>query len=102
VEIVADDVVGKVRELKREQGLDIYLCGGSKLAGELLDEIDELVLKTYPGDQAAASLVGSTGYWDRQAFMPPWSASTCRKPSLRSCSAARALVCSRGQVQYRT
>lgn len=49
VEIVADDVVGKVRELKAEDGeFGIYLCGGSKLAGELLDEIDELVVKTYP------------------------------------------------------
>jgi dihydrofolate reductase len=47
VEIVSDDLVGKVRELKQEEGLDIYLCGGSKLAGELLDEIDELVVKTY-------------------------------------------------------
>ena len=48
VEIVSGDVVGKVRELKREEGLDIYLCGGSKLAGALLDEVDELVIKTYP------------------------------------------------------
>ncbi|MFE7166484.1 dihydrofolate reductase family protein [Streptomyces sp. NPDC057616] len=49
VEIVADDVVGKVRELKAEDGdLGIYLCGGSQLAGELLDEIDELIIKTYP------------------------------------------------------
>jgi dihydrofolate reductase len=48
VEIVSDDLVGKVRELKQEEGLDIYLCGGSKLAGELLDEIDELAIKTYP------------------------------------------------------
>jgi dihydrofolate reductase len=49
VEIVADDVVGKVRELKAEDSaLDIYLCGGSRLAGELIDEIDELVVKTYP------------------------------------------------------
>ena len=48
VEIVSGDVVGKVRELKREEGLDIYLCGGSKLAGVLLDEVDELVIKTYP------------------------------------------------------
>jgi hypothetical protein len=51
--------------------------------------------------QAAASPVGSTGYSERQAFRPPWSASAW-KPSRRSCSAARALVCSRGQVQYRT
>jgi dihydrofolate reductase len=48
VELVADDVVGKVRELKQEEGLDIYLCGGSRLAGALLDEVDELVIKTYP------------------------------------------------------
>jgi hypothetical protein len=53
------------------------------------------------GGQAAASPVGSTGYADRQAFRPPWSASAW-KPSWRSCSATRALVCSRGQVQYRT
>ncbi|GCB46014.1 dihydrofolate reductase family protein [Streptomyces sp. NL15-2K] len=49
VEIIADDLVGKVRELKAEDGeFGIYLCGGSVLAGELVDEIDELVVKTYP------------------------------------------------------
>ncbi|MDN3026686.1 dihydrofolate reductase family protein [Streptomyces sp. S.PB5] len=49
VEIIGDDLVGKVRELKAEDGaLGIYLCGGSKIAGELCDEIDELVIKTYP------------------------------------------------------
>ena len=49
VEIVADGLVGKVRELKAEDGdLGIYLCGGSQLAGALIDEVDELVIKTYP------------------------------------------------------
>ncbi|PAZ17695.1 deaminase [Streptomyces sp. SA15] len=49
VEIVADNLVGKVRELKAEDSeFGIYLCGGSVLAGELIDEIDELVIKTYP------------------------------------------------------
>ncbi|MFF4275091.1 dihydrofolate reductase family protein [Streptomyces sp. NPDC001536] len=49
VEIIADDLVGKVRELKAEDGeLGIYLCGGSRIAGELFDLIDELVIKTYP------------------------------------------------------
>jgi dihydrofolate reductase len=49
VEIIAEDVVGRVRALKAEDGdLGVYLCGGSQLAGELLDEIDELVIKTYP------------------------------------------------------
>ncbi|MEU3511287.1 dihydrofolate reductase family protein [Streptomyces longwoodensis] len=49
VEVVADDVAGRVRALKAEEGpLGIYLCGGSRLAGELLGEVDELVIKTYP------------------------------------------------------
>ncbi|MFJ9820509.1 dihydrofolate reductase family protein [Streptomyces sp. NPDC101151] len=49
VEIIDGDLTGRVRELKAEEGgLDIYLCGGSQLAGALLDEIDELVVKTYP------------------------------------------------------
>jgi dihydrofolate reductase len=49
VEIIADDLVGRVRELKAEEGgLGIYLCGGSQVAGTLLDEIDELVIKSYP------------------------------------------------------
>jgi dihydrofolate reductase len=49
VEIIGSDPAGKVRELKAEDGeFGIYLCGGSRMAGELLDEIDELVIKTYP------------------------------------------------------
>ncbi|GAA2780542.1 dihydrofolate reductase family protein [Streptomyces rameus] len=49
VEVIADDLTGRVRALKAEEGgLDIYLCGGSRLAGALLDEIDEIVVKTYP------------------------------------------------------
>lgn len=49
VEIISDDVIGKIRELKQEGSeFGIYLCGGSKIAGELIDEVDELVIKTYP------------------------------------------------------
>ena len=48
VEIVSGDPLAKVRELKAEEGKDIYLIGGSKLAGTLLPEIDRLVLKLYP------------------------------------------------------
>jgi dihydrofolate reductase len=48
VEVISTDVVGKIRELKREDGKDIYLMGGSRLAGSLLGEIDSLVLKVYP------------------------------------------------------
>ncbi|MBP2584653.1 dihydrofolate reductase [Streptomyces sp. PvR006] len=49
VELIADDLVGRIRELKAEDSpLDIWLCGGSVIAGELIEEIDELVIKTYP------------------------------------------------------
>ncbi|CAL9369195.1 dihydrofolate reductase family protein [Streptomyces sp. enrichment culture] len=50
VTVVPDDPLGLVRALKREEGtgLDIWLCGGGRLAGALLPEIDELVIKNYP------------------------------------------------------
>ena len=49
VTIVRDDPVGAVRALKQEDtGLDVYLAGGGQLAGELLAEIDRLVVKLYP------------------------------------------------------
>lgn len=49
MELISEDLVGRVRALKAEEsGLGIWLCGGSQLAGELIDEIDELVIKTYP------------------------------------------------------
>lgn len=48
VRILSGDVVTAVRELKKEEGLDIYLCGGANLAGQLIGEVDELVIKTYP------------------------------------------------------
>lgn len=37
-----------VRTLKAENGKDIWLCGGSKLATALHTEIDELILKISP------------------------------------------------------
>lgn len=49
VEIIADDPLAAVRLLKAEpEGLDIYLAGGGVLAGLVLPEIDELVIKRYP------------------------------------------------------
>jgi dihydrofolate reductase len=48
VEVISTDVVERIRELKAEEGKDIYLMGGSRLAGSLLAEIDSIVLKVYP------------------------------------------------------
>ena len=53
VEIVRDEPAETVRELKREEGLDIWLVGGGTLAHALLTEIDRLVLKVNP------SIIGS-------------------------------------------
>lgn len=48
VEVTAEDPVALVRRLKQQDGLDIWLCGGADLAGQLLPEIDELIIKQYP------------------------------------------------------
>ncbi len=50
VTVVPHDPLTLVRELKQEETaeLDIWLCGGGKLAGTLLPEIDELLIKSYP------------------------------------------------------
>jgi dihydrofolate reductase len=48
VEVVAGDPVEIVRKLKGEDGLGIWLCGGGQLAGQLRDEIDELIVKINP------------------------------------------------------
>ncbi|MFG1795549.1 dihydrofolate reductase family protein [Nocardia sp. NPDC049149] len=48
VELIAADPLAKVRELKRADGLGIWLCGGGELAQVLLPEIDQIFLKLYP------------------------------------------------------
>ncbi|MEU6231593.1 dihydrofolate reductase family protein [Kitasatospora sp. NPDC047058] len=48
VEVTAEDPLPVVRRLKQEDGLDIWLCGGGTLAGQLLPEIDELIIKLNP------------------------------------------------------
>lgn len=45
VEIVRDNALERVRALKAEEGKDLWLVGGGKLAHSLLPEIDRLVLK---------------------------------------------------------
>ncbi|KAB2348308.1 dihydrofolate reductase family protein [Actinomadura rudentiformis] len=49
VTLVPSDPIGAVRRLKNEEGgLGIWLSGGGRLAGSLLPEIDELIIKLYP------------------------------------------------------
>lgn len=42
------DLAARVRELKAAPGGDIWLCGGGDLAGQLVEEIDEIHLKVHP------------------------------------------------------
>ena len=44
----SEDPVAFVRELKEQDGGDIWLCGGGELAGAPVGEIDRLVLKRNP------------------------------------------------------
>lgn len=67
VQLIAGDPVAKVRALKQEPGKGIYLAGGGKLAGELLAEIDELVMKLYP-IAAGAGIPAFTSSFSPTAF----------------------------------
>lgn len=48
VRLVSGDPVATVRELKKEDGKDIWIIGGGALAGALYAEIDRLVVKIAP------------------------------------------------------
>ena len=46
--VSSNDALTVVQELKQEDGLGIWLCGGAELASELFPEIDEVILKVNP------------------------------------------------------
>lgn len=48
VRITDEDPHDVVRELKQRGGEGIWLCGGGVVAGTLLDQIDEIVVKRQP------------------------------------------------------
>ncbi|AHH15125.1 ribD domain-containing protein [Nocardia nova SH22a] len=69
VEIVADDPVALVRKLKQQEGKAIWLCGGGSLAGALIDEIDEMIIKSYPV-LAGGGVSVVSGTFSPTAFRP--------------------------------
>jgi dihydrofolate reductase len=48
IQLVSDNPVALVQELKKETGKDIWLCGGGALAATLFSEIDEMIVKLNP------------------------------------------------------
>ncbi|GAB4582498.1 dihydrofolate reductase family protein [Nocardia sp. IFM 10818] len=62
IEQVTGDPVEFVRELKKQEGKDIWLCGGAQLAGALMDEIDQLIIKHYPVIAGAGIPMFSAGF----------------------------------------
>jgi dihydrofolate reductase len=69
VELVTTDPLQAARALKAEDGLDIWMAGGGKLAYALLPEIDRLIIKQNP------SVIGSgipvfDGPFQPQSFRP--------------------------------
>lgn len=66
VELVATDPVQTVRELKLQDGKDIWLVGGAELAGVLYNEIDQLILKV-----AALTLGTGIPLFSRAATFDP-------------------------------
>jgi dihydrofolate reductase len=48
ITLINGDPVAALRELKRQPGKGIYLCGGGRLAASVIGEIDELVVKRSP------------------------------------------------------
>ena len=48
VTLVSGDAISFVQKLKEDQALDIWLCGGARLAVTLFPEIDEIIVKSNP------------------------------------------------------
>lgn len=67
---LTDDPVRAVRELKREDGLPIWLCGGGDLAGSLLSEIDRLILKRNPVVFGAGIPLFGNAAYNPMPFVP--------------------------------
>lgn len=72
VTIVATDPGEYVRRLKQEPGKGLCLLGGPGIAGVLLPEVDELMIKRYPIMAGDGMPVFRTGFGPRE-FERVWS-----------------------------
>lgn len=72
VTIVDSDPCAYVRKLKQEPGLGLCLLGGPGIAGVLLPEIDELMIKRYPIIAGHGKPLFVTGFEPR-SFERVWS-----------------------------
>ncbi|MFB8088619.1 dihydrofolate reductase family protein [Streptomyces sp. NPDC055992] len=79
VELVAGDPVARVRELKQEDGKDIWLVGGGELAASLYGEIDTLILKLSP-----TTIGAGVPLFGRKAVFEPAAWSLMHQALLRS------------------
>lgn len=72
VEVIGEDPVGRIRELKAEPGLGIWLVGGGAVAASLRSEIDELIIKLAPISLSAgiplwgSDTVFDSTHWERR------------------------------------
>lgn len=72
VEVIGEDPVGRIRELKAEPGLGIWLVGGGAVAASLRSEIDELIIKLAPISLGAgiplwgSDTVFDSTHWERR------------------------------------
>jgi dihydrofolate reductase len=64
--VTNEDPLLVARGLKARSGQDIWLCGGAQLAGALLPEIDELVLKVNPVLAGDGIRLFASGFSPRQ------------------------------------
>lgn len=62
VERLSGDLHEAVARLKSEPGRDIWLCGGGNIAGQLIDEIDEIQVKINPVVVGSGTPLVETGF----------------------------------------
>ncbi|WP_193106618.1 dihydrofolate reductase family protein [Brachybacterium sp. FME24] len=68
VTFTSADPVELVRDLKHQEGGDIWLCGGGRLADQVIGEIDRLIVKHNPVLFGAGRPLFAPGAYDPAAF----------------------------------